>query len=96
MSEIEMSNAKSPLSAGWLARAFRLTEHQSTVRTEVLAGLTTFLTMSYTIFVQSAVALLLLIYLACCARLSTSGRTRAGGSYAARNPPAVNICPAVF
>jgi AGZA family xanthine/uracil permease-like MFS transporter len=51
----KMSNAKTPLPTRWLARAFRLAEHQSTVRTEVLAGLTTFLTMSYIIFVQPAV-----------------------------------------
>ncbi len=34
---------------------FRLAEHQTTVRTEVMAGLTTFLTMAYIIFVQPAV-----------------------------------------
>ncbi|MCS7338224.1 MAG: hypothetical protein NZ739_08325, partial [Verrucomicrobiae bacterium] len=38
-----------------LDRFFRLTEHGSTVRTEVIAGITTFLTMSYIIFVQPAV-----------------------------------------
>lgn len=38
-----------------LERIFRLAEHQTTVRTEVLAGLTTFLTMAYIIFVQPAV-----------------------------------------
>jgi len=36
-------------------RIFRLREHGTTVRTEVVAGLTTFLTMSYIIFVQPAV-----------------------------------------
>jgi len=40
---------------GTLDRVFRLTESGTTVRTEVLAGLTTFLTMSYIIFVQPAV-----------------------------------------
>ena len=34
---------------------FRLQENRTTVRTEVLAGLTTFLTMAYIIFVQPAV-----------------------------------------
>src|SRR6266536_2094111 len=34
---------------------FKLSEHKTTVRTEVLAGLTTFLTMAYIIFVQPAV-----------------------------------------
>src|SRR5215831_2298742 len=34
---------------------FRISENGSTIRTEVLAGLTTFMTMSYIIFVQPAV-----------------------------------------
>ncbi len=38
-----------------LERWFRLSESGTTVRTEVLAGLTTFMTMSYIIFVQPAV-----------------------------------------
>lgn len=38
-----------------LDRYFRLTEHGTNVRTELLAGLTTFLTMAYIIFVQPAV-----------------------------------------
>ncbi|MHC4177171.1 MAG: NCS2 family permease [Planctomycetota bacterium] len=38
-----------------LERFFRLSEHNTTVRTELLAGLTTFLTMAYIIFVQPAV-----------------------------------------
>jgi AGZA family xanthine/uracil permease-like MFS transporter len=38
-----------------LERFFHLSESQTTVRTEVLAGLTTFMTMSYIIFVQPAV-----------------------------------------
>lgn len=38
-----------------LERLFRLKEHQTTVRTEVVAGFTTFLTMAYIIFVQPAV-----------------------------------------
>jgi AGZA family xanthine/uracil permease-like MFS transporter len=36
-------------------RLFRLSENGTTVRTEVLAGVTTFLTMAYIIFVQPAV-----------------------------------------
>lgn len=36
----------------WVARFFKLEEHQTDVRTEVLAGLTTFLTMAYIIFVN--------------------------------------------
>ncbi len=38
-----------------LDRYFGLSKHQSTLRTEVLAGLTTFLTMAYIIFVQPAI-----------------------------------------
>jgi adenine/guanine/hypoxanthine permease len=38
-----------------LERLFHLTEHGTSVRTEVIAGLTTFLTMAYIIFVQPAV-----------------------------------------
>ena len=38
-----------------LERLFRLKEHQTTPRTEILAGMTTFLTMAYIIFVQPAV-----------------------------------------
>src|SRR5438876_9717398 len=39
----------------FLERRFALTANHTTVRTEVLAGLTTFLTMAYIIFVQPAV-----------------------------------------
>jgi len=38
-----------------LDRIFRLAENRTSVRTELLAGLTTFLTMAYIIFVQPAV-----------------------------------------
>jgi AGZA family xanthine/uracil permease-like MFS transporter len=38
-----------------LERLFRLSEHGTTARTEVIAGVTTFLTMAYIIFVQPAV-----------------------------------------
>ncbi len=40
---------------GWMNRYFRLRENGTTVRIEVLAGITTFLTMAYIIFVQPAV-----------------------------------------
>src|SRR5712691_9846029 len=36
-------------------RLFRLAENQTTARVEILAGVTTFLTMAYIIFVQPAV-----------------------------------------
>ena len=38
-----------------LDRFFRLSENNTTVRTELLAGLTTFLTMAYIIVVQPVV-----------------------------------------
>jgi len=38
-----------------LDRFFNLSAHRTTIRTEVLAGLTTFLTMAYIIFVQPTV-----------------------------------------
>jgi AGZA family xanthine/uracil permease-like MFS transporter len=38
-----------------IERLFHLAEHNTTVRTEVIAGVTTFLTMAYIIFVQPAV-----------------------------------------
>src|SRR5947199_1070328 len=38
-----------------IEQLFKLSEHKTTVRTEVLAGLTTFLTMAYIIFVQPSV-----------------------------------------
>ena len=39
----------------WLDRRFQITASGSTVRREVLGGLTTFSTMSYIIFVQPTV-----------------------------------------
>ena len=41
--------------AGLLERRFALTAHGTSVRTEALAGVTTFLTMAYIVFVQPAV-----------------------------------------
>src|SRR5215467_7557456 len=39
----------------FLEKTFHLTASHTTIRTEILAGLTTFMTMSYIIFVQPAV-----------------------------------------
>jgi AGZA family xanthine/uracil permease-like MFS transporter len=39
---------------GFFERRFHLAEHRTTPRTEVLAGLTTFLTLAYILFVQPA------------------------------------------
>lgn len=41
--------------SGFLERTFRLKENKSTVRTEVIAGLTTFMTMAYIIFVNPGI-----------------------------------------
>ena len=40
---------------GWTERLFKLREHNTTVRTEIVAGLTTFLTMAYIIFVNPSI-----------------------------------------
>ena len=40
-----------PSAAGPLERFFRLSEHGTTVRTELIAGATTFVTMVYIIWV---------------------------------------------
>ncbi|MBP1081620.1 AGZA family xanthine/uracil permease-like MFS transporter [Bacillus capparidis] len=41
--------------SNWLDQFFRLTERRTNVKTEVLAGITTFMTMSYIIFVNPAI-----------------------------------------
>ncbi|MBT7486562.1 MAG: NCS2 family permease, partial [Rhodospirillales bacterium] len=43
------------MGGGMLDKFFRLSEHDTTVGTEVLAGLTTFLTMAYIIFVNPSI-----------------------------------------
>lgn len=42
----------SPTDSGWLERLFKLRVHGTTVKTELIAGLTTFITMAYIIFVN--------------------------------------------
>jgi len=44
-----------PQTAGFLERRFRLAERRTTARIELLAGLATFLTMSYILFVNPAI-----------------------------------------
>ncbi|MDM0053219.1 NCS2 family permease [Variovorax sp. J22R115] len=44
-----------PASTGLLERVFKLREHNTTIRTELVAGLTTFLTMAYIIFVNPSI-----------------------------------------
>jgi AGZA family xanthine/uracil permease-like MFS transporter len=44
-----------PAAGSLLERLFKLNEHGTTVRTELIAGLTTFLTMAYIVFVNPAI-----------------------------------------
>ncbi len=50
-----MDAPRHPVRPGLLERVFRLSEHGTDVRTEVLAGLTTFLTMAYIVFVNPSI-----------------------------------------
>ncbi len=50
-----MATTDQPAAGGGLEGYFRLTEHGTTVRTEVLAGVTTFLTMAYIVFVNPSI-----------------------------------------
>lgn len=43
------------MQGGWLERKFALSANRTTTRTEVLAGLTTFMTMAYIIFVNPSI-----------------------------------------
>ena len=51
-SEIPAVELSPPNSRGWLERLFKLSLHGTTVKTELIAGLTTFITMAYIIFVN--------------------------------------------
>ncbi len=58
--EATMDSPPGPVAAsdgfsGWLERRFTLTERGTTARTEVLAGVTTFLTMAYIVLVNPAI-----------------------------------------
>jgi AGZA family xanthine/uracil permease-like MFS transporter len=50
--EVVHSKLPKPKTSGSLDRFFKISERNSTIKTEILAGLTTFLTMSYIIFVN--------------------------------------------
>jgi AGZA family xanthine/uracil permease-like MFS transporter len=50
-----MTTSTGERSGGFLEQRFRLSERQTTVRTEVLAGVTTFMTMAYILFVNPAI-----------------------------------------
>lgn len=49
------STATPPTRGGFFEQRFRLTERETTVRTEVLGGVATFLTMCYIVFVNPAI-----------------------------------------
>lgn len=46
---------KSAPNPSWLDKLFHLTERKTDVKTEILAGITTFVTMSYIIFVNPTI-----------------------------------------
>lgn len=50
-----MANSPFPASEGPLARFFGFAHHRTTLRTEILAGLTTFVTMAYILIVNPAI-----------------------------------------
>ena len=50
--EAQTLDLSPPLRSGWLERLFKLSVHGTTVKTELIAGLTTFITMAYIIFVN--------------------------------------------
>src|SRR6266581_147705 len=52
MSTVVVTNNRA---GGLLERTFRLTESGTTVRTEVLAGVTTFVTLAYILFVNPSI-----------------------------------------
>ncbi|MBS0304955.1 MAG: NCS2 family permease [Proteobacteria bacterium] len=52
---VAVARPPTPASGSLLERVFKLTEHGTTPRTEVIAGLTTFLTMAYIMFVNPSI-----------------------------------------
>ena len=52
---MERAERGSPAGQGLAERLFKLQEHGTTVRTEVIAGVTTFLTMAYIMFVNPSI-----------------------------------------
>jgi AGZA family xanthine/uracil permease-like MFS transporter len=51
-SEAPTLDLAAPPETSWLERIFKLKQHGTTVRTELIAGVTTFITMAYIIFVN--------------------------------------------
>ena len=68
-----------------LERFFRLSENQISARTELLAGVTTFLTMAYIIFIQPAVLSGAMFLILSLAGLRAGGG--AGGVFRVRPEP---------
>jgi AGZA family xanthine/uracil permease-like MFS transporter len=52
MEEVNKSNESQSKGMGLLERFFKLTEHRTNIKTEIMAGLTTFVTMSYIMFLN--------------------------------------------
>lgn len=52
---MEQSNARTPADQSGIARFFRFAERRTTLRTEILAGVTTFFVMAYIIFVNPSI-----------------------------------------
>ncbi len=48
----QKSTSEGSVNRGWLERIFKLSQHGSSVKIELMAGLTTFVTMAYIIFVN--------------------------------------------
>lgn len=48
-------NKVAPQAQGWVERQFKLTENKTNIRTEVMAGVTTFMTMAYILFVNPSI-----------------------------------------
>ena len=54
-SEAPLLDAAPHRETGWLERLLKLRQHGSTVRTELIAGVTTFITMAYSISVNPTI-----------------------------------------
>jgi len=52
MEQVSQSNENQASEVGLLERLFKLSEHRTNVKTEIMAGLTTFVTMSYIMFLN--------------------------------------------
>jgi len=55
MKQVEQTYDNEPKSVGFLERWFKLAAHKTTVKTEIMAGFTTFVTMSYIMFLNPTI-----------------------------------------